>query len=80
MAGHYREQYVRFRYDGYSFGKGEITLNEKEALADTRMRKEDRKCDFGHRNRQRQVLEGIINKGANISRNWRYVQSDRKQR
>lgn len=56
-----------FSYDGYSFGKGEITLNGKEALAYTRMRKEDPRGDFGRQDRQRQVIQGIINKGANIS-------------
>ncbi|PSA97545.1 polyisoprenyl-teichoic acid--peptidoglycan teichoic acid transferase TagU [Bacillus halotolerans] len=56
-----------FNYDGFSFGKGEITLSGKEALAYTRMRKEDPNGDFGRQNRQRQVIEGIINKGANIS-------------
>ncbi|KAF1678068.1 MULTISPECIES: LytR family transcriptional regulator [Bacillus] len=56
-----------FSYDGYSFGKGENTLNGKEALAYSRMRKEDPRGDFGRQDRQRQVIEGIINKGANIS-------------
>lgn len=74
MAGHYREQYIRFRYDGYSFGKGEITLNGEEALAYTRMRKEDRNFDFGRQNRQHQVIEGIINKGSPHEIR-RYVQS-----
>ncbi|WFA04796.1 LytR family transcriptional regulator [Bacillus sp. HSf4] len=56
-----------FSYDGYSFSKGKISLNGNEALAYTRMRKQDPKGDFGRQNRQRQVIEGIINKGANIS-------------
>lgn len=56
-----------FSYDGHSFGTGNINLNGKEALAYTRMRKEDPKGDFGRQQRQRQVIEGIISKGANIS-------------
>lgn len=56
-----------FSYDGHSFSKGEITLNGEEALAYTRMRKQDPKGDFGRQERQRQVIEGIIKKGANIS-------------
>lgn len=31
------------------------------------MRKEDPRGDFGRQDRQRQVIQGIINKGANIS-------------
>ncbi|KAA6447943.1 polyisoprenyl-teichoic acid--peptidoglycan teichoic acid transferase TagU [Bacillus atrophaeus] len=56
-----------FSYDGHSFSTGNINLNGKEALAYTRMRKEDPKGDFGRQQRQRQVIEGIISKGANIS-------------
>ncbi|MED1740723.1 LytR family transcriptional regulator [Bacillus swezeyi] len=56
-----------FSYDGHSFSKGEITLSGEEALAYTRMRKQDPKGDFGRQDRQRQVIEGIIKKGANIS-------------
>ncbi|WP_412838410.1 LytR family transcriptional regulator [Bacillus velezensis] len=56
-----------FNYDGHSFGKGNISLNGEEALAYTRMRKEDPRGDFGRQQRQRQVIEGIISKGANIS-------------
>ncbi len=58
---------LAFSYDGYSFGTGKISLNGNEALAYSRMRKEDPKGDFGRQDRQRQVIEGIINKGANIS-------------
>ncbi len=56
-----------FNYDGYSFSKGNISLNGDEALAYSRMRKEDPKGDFGRQDRQRQIIEGIINKGASIS-------------
>ncbi len=56
-----------FNYDGHSFGTGNISLNGEEALAYTRMRKEDPRGDFGRQQRQRQVIEGIISKGASIS-------------
>lgn len=59
--------YFSFSYDGFSFRKGKITLNGKEALAYTRMRKQDPRGDFGRQDRQRQVIQGIINKGARIS-------------
>ncbi|MDA1476585.1 polyisoprenyl-teichoic acid--peptidoglycan teichoic acid transferase TagU [Bacillus changyiensis] len=56
-----------FNFEGHSFAKGNITLNGDEALAYTRMRKQDPNGDFGRQDRQRQVIEGIINEGASIS-------------
>lgn len=56
-----------FSYGGYHFPKGEINLNSKKALAYVRMRKEDPRGDFGRNDRQRQVIQGIINKGASFS-------------
>lgn len=58
---------IAFNYDGYSFPKGEIKLSGKEALAYTRMRKQDPQGDFGRNERQRKVISGIINEGAQIS-------------
>ncbi|WP_191560034.1 LytR family transcriptional regulator [Metabacillus idriensis] len=54
-----------FDYGGYTFNEGKIHLSGKEALAFTRMRKQD--SDFKRQERQRQVLEAVIAKGANIS-------------
>ena len=58
---------LNFSYEGYDFPEGEITLDGKKALAYTRMRYEDPRGDFGRQDRQRQVIEAVINKGANIS-------------
>ncbi len=58
---------LAFNYDGYSFPKGELKLSGKEALAYTRMRKQDPQGDFGRNERQRQVISAIINEGAQIS-------------
>ncbi|EIT83991.1 membrane-bound transcriptional regulator LytR [Fictibacillus macauensis ZFHKF-1] len=58
---------LAFKYDGYDFPKGQLNLSGKEALAYTRMRKEDPEGDFGRNERQRQVITAIINKGANVS-------------
>lgn len=58
---------LNFSYGGYDFPKGEITLDGKKALAYTRMRKDDPRNDFGRQDRQRQVIEAVIKKGANIS-------------
>jgi LCP family protein required for cell wall assembly len=56
-----------FSYEGYTFEKGEITLNGNEALAYTRMRKQDPRGDFGRQDRQKQVIKAIIDKGASLS-------------
>jgi polyisoprenyl-teichoic acid--peptidoglycan teichoic acid transferase len=48
----------------YSFPKGELTLNGKEALAYARMRKHDPRGDFGRNERQRQIIHAVIQKGT----------------
>lgn len=54
-----------FTQDGISFPKGRIDLNGAEALAYSRMRKQDPSGDYGRQSRQRQVIQGVISKGAN---------------
>jgi len=61
-----------FTQDGHHFTVGELNLNGKEALSYARMRKNDARGDFGRQLRQRQVIQGVINKGANISALWKY--------
>lgn len=61
-----------FSEGGYHFNKGNIDLNGAEALSYARMRKKDARGDFGRQMRQRQVIQGVINKGANISALWKY--------
>ena len=56
-----------FSYDGFHFEKGELTLNGEKALAYSRMRKEDPRGDFGRQTRQRQIIQGVISKGASLS-------------
>ncbi|MEK4167529.1 LytR family transcriptional regulator [Anoxybacillus sp. FSL W8-0104] len=56
-----------FEYEGESFPKGEITLNGEKALKYARMRYEDPRGDFGRQDRQKQVIEAIIKKGASFS-------------
>ncbi|WP_082233302.1 LCP family protein [Halobacillus massiliensis] len=57
--------YRAFTQDGYHFPEGQTTLSGSHALSYVRMRKEDPKGDLGRNERQRQVIEGIIEKGAN---------------
>lgn len=56
-----------FSYDGYTFAEGTINLNGKQALAYSRMRKQDPQGDFGRQKRQRQIIQAVINEGASLS-------------
>ncbi|MCH1627776.1 LytR family transcriptional regulator [Fredinandcohnia quinoae] len=56
-----------FNYGGYTFDKGQLTLDGQEALAYSRMRYEDPNGDFGRQNRQRQIIKAVIDKGASFS-------------
>ena len=56
-----------FTNDGHHYTKGLINLNGEEALSFVRMRYDDPNGDFGRQERQRQVVQGVINKGASFS-------------
>ncbi|WP_432357303.1 LCP family protein [Sporosarcina sp. UB5] len=56
-----------FTVDEYSFPQGEITLNGDEALAFVRMRMDDPRGDFGRQDRQKQVIQGVLQKGSKLS-------------
>ena len=53
--------------DGHHFTTGKINLNGEQALSFVRMRYEDPNGDFGRQERQRQVIQGVINRGASFS-------------
>ncbi|NEW01046.1 LytR family transcriptional regulator [Bacillus megaterium] len=57
---------LHFNSDGYNFQKGKLTLNGDEALAYSRMRKQDPRGDFGRQMRQRQIIEGVVEEGASV--------------
>lgn len=57
----------RYYKKGYHYKKGEITLNGPQSLGYVRMRYQDNRGDFGRQERQRQVINAIINKGARAS-------------
>ncbi|HLU23416.1 LytR family transcriptional regulator [Lederbergia graminis] len=63
---------LEFSAGGTTFPKGKIDLNGADALSYARMRKQDSRGDFGRQLRQRQIIQGVINKGANISALWKY--------
>lgn len=56
-----------FTYEGVTFPKGEINLNGEKALKYSRMRYDDPRGDFGRQDRQKQIIEAIIDKGASFS-------------
>lgn len=49
------------------FSEGTLQLNGEEALAYVRMRKQDPNGDFGRQDRQKQVIQGIMKKGASVN-------------
>ncbi|CEG29118.1 polyisoprenyl-teichoic acid--peptidoglycan teichoic acid transferase TagU [Bacillus sp. B-jedd] len=55
-----------FSSDGESFPKGEINLNGESALKYARMRYEDPRGDFGRQNRQRDIIQAVISRGASF--------------
>lgn len=58
---------LAFTQDGFDFPEGKITLTGEEALSYIRMRKEDPEGDWGRQNRQRQVIQGVLNEGKSIT-------------
>ncbi|MCK1994479.1 LCP family protein [Peribacillus muralis] len=54
-------------YKGFTFNKGTIDLNGKEALIYSRIRKEDPRGDYGRQMRQRQVIQAVMKKGSSLS-------------
>lgn len=55
-----------------NFLEGEIHLDGEEALEYVRMRYEDPRGDFGRQDRQKQVIQGVMRKGASINSLWNY--------
>ncbi|MCM3708957.1 LCP family glycopolymer transferase [Sporosarcina luteola] len=58
---------LEFAVDDHSFPKGELILYGEEALAYVRMRMDDPRGDFGRQDRQKQVIQGVLQKGAKLS-------------
>ncbi|AVR91604.1 LytR family transcriptional regulator [Enterococcus faecalis] len=53
---------LTFSEDGYDFTIGKISLDGEQALSYSRMRYEDPNGDYGRQERQRKVIEGIVQK------------------
>ncbi|QQK76544.1 LCP family protein [Salicibibacter cibarius] len=61
------ENSMEFEQDGHHFPEGQVELNGDEALSFVRMRDEDPQGDAGRTERQREVIEGLLNEGAQFS-------------
>ncbi|ASN04235.1 LCP family glycopolymer transferase [Virgibacillus necropolis] len=51
----------------YNFTKGPTTMDGDKTMHFVQMRKQDPAGDFGRTARQRQVIQGIVNKGASVA-------------
>lgn len=51
----------------YDFGFGPTEMDGNKTMHFVRMRKQDPDGDFGRTKRQRQVIQGIVNKGASVA-------------
>lgn len=56
-----------FTQDSFHFPAGDIKLTGKEALSYVRMRKEDPSGDWGRQDRQRQVIQGVLQQGKSVN-------------
>lgn len=59
-------------YQEYVFPKGKIQLSGEEALIFSRIRYEDPRGDFGRQIRQKQIIQAILHKGANVTSILKY--------
>ncbi|WP_404454933.1 LCP family protein [Oceanobacillus kapialis] len=50
----------------YNFTPGPVEMDGDKTMAFVRMRKQDNSGDFGRTKRQRQVIEGIVDRGASV--------------
>ncbi|MBP2057397.1 LCP family protein required for cell wall assembly [Lactobacillus colini] len=57
----------KFSYGGYTFNKGKLHLNGKQALAYSRMRYDDPRGDYGRQVRQRQVIMSILKNSMSLN-------------
>ncbi|EGG58082.1 transcriptional regulator LytR [Enterococcus faecalis TX1467] len=58
---------LTFSQDGYDFTNRKISLDGEQALSYSRMRYEDPNGDYGRQERQRKVIEGIVQKVLSLN-------------
>ena len=58
---------LAFDYDGEEFPIGELNLDGEKALKYVRMRYDDPAGDFGRQNRQKQVIQGVLQEVISVN-------------
>ena len=58
---------LTFSQDGYDFTIGKISLDGEQSVSYSRMRYEDPNGDYGRQERQRKVIEGIVQKVLSLN-------------
>lgn len=61
-----------FNYDGESFPTGKLEMDGDKSLKYVRMRYDDPSGDFGRQNRQKQVIQGVIQESLSLNTVWNY--------
>ncbi|MDT8863064.1 LCP family protein [Alkalihalobacillus sp. MEB130] len=56
-----------FRFEGKDFEEGPLQLNGEDAWKFARMRLDDPRGDFGRQERQRQIIQELVDKGMSFS-------------
>lgn len=58
---------LAFDYEGEAFPIGELDLDGEKALKYVRMRYDDPEGDFGRQNRQKQVIQGVLQEAISVN-------------
>lgn len=58
---------LEFDYEGQHFAKGQLLLDGESALKYVRMRYEDPQGDFGRQNRQKEIIQGILQNSLRVN-------------
>ena len=61
-----------FNYDGENFPIGKLEMDGDKSLKYVRMRYDDPSGDFGRQNRQKQVIQGVIQESLSLNTVWNY--------
>lgn len=66
------ENTLAFNYDGENFPAGMLEMDGEKALKYVRMRYDDPSGDFGRQNRQKQVIQGVLQESLSLNTVWNY--------
>ncbi|MEK4129125.1 LCP family protein [Solibacillus sp. FSL W8-0474] len=66
------ENTLAFNYDGESFPAGQLKMDGEKSLKYVRMRYDDPSGDFGRQNRQKQVIQGVLQESMSLNTVWNY--------